>query len=103
MMDVLSKSPLNEIMSCGVMSNGSGQVIIFHDRPIEEEISWIEYDQSSNSFSIVYVDGFTQSLGFEINSKTAMNLMNSGQVVLAYLEGKQIMSTQEVVIIAKDY
>ncbi len=102
-MDVHSKLPLSEEMSCGIMSNASGQVIIFHSQPIEEEISWIEYDQSSNSFSMVYVDGVTQNLGFEINAKTSMNLMNSGQVVLAYLREKQIVNVQEVIIIPKDY
>ena len=94
---------MGDTMKCGVFTNTNGQILIVHDKEIEGALQWVEYDASFNTLSLIHIGGKVQDLGLEIKQQMQENIANSDQVTLAYMEGQQIKTVQQAILVVKDY
>lgn len=97
------KSPLNEVARCGMFTNAQGDVLIIHDKPVDSQIQWIEYDPVQKKLSLILENGLPQDLGLKFDEKTSGNLLNSRDVQISNIIDGKIQNTQTVGIVIQNY
>ena len=94
---------LSQEMRCGIFTNPQGEILIIHDKELQSEIQWVEYDPNEQSFSIIHEDGGIQELGIPFNQKIKDNLAHGQEVTLALMVDKKIQSSQKTVFVIRDH
>ena len=89
-------------MRCGMFTTNSGEIVIVHDKEITAPLLWIEYDTSEDTFALIYEDGRSQALGWDIPANIKTDLTHGSEVTLAHLKDKQIVATQTLTFICKN-
>jgi len=86
-------------MRCGLFTGSKGDILLAHYEPLQYKVDYIEYDVTTNKFSLVYETGVIQHLGLEMDDAVNNNLLNGIEVTLAYMKDQKFISTQKVVFI----
>ena len=95
--------PLNEQMRCGVFTNAKGDVLIVHDQKISGELEWVEYNKTESTISLIQDDGGIIDLGIAVDDKMKKNLAHGLMVSLAFIQDKEIVSSQKITMVIQDY
>lgn len=90
---------LSKNMRCGIFVNDNGKIVIIHDKPLEKELSWIEYDDALTQTHLVYEDGSVQELGVKIPESMIKKMRNGQEVILIYLVKGKTKSAQQTVFL----
>ncbi len=94
---------LNTQMRCGIFSNAGGDILIVHDQEINNELDYVEYDLSDDSFHLIFTDGRMQSLGIEFDPRMKSNLQQGKEVTLSHLKDKQIIASRKTAFIVRNF
>lgn len=63
-----------------------GKVAIFHNMPFKNDLSWLEFDLSTNMLNFILDDGDTRDTGISLYPQIAKNMQNSHQVLMILLD-----------------
>lgn len=99
-MDVLA--PLNQIMECGLLSNGDGKLLLLYDQDLPHELDYLEYDDLEYTLYLIYQNGIMQDSGLKISEDIADNLSAGTEFILARMQDKKIISYQKAHFVFKD-
>ena len=99
---MLETSLMDTMRSCA-FTNAEGQVVIVHDQPLYQTVSWVEFNADEDLFYIVFEDGMMQNLGFDIDQKMKSNMLSSTEVQLSLLQNKKFIQTDTVPIVINTY
>lgn len=58
-----------------------GRVILFHNKPFKYQLSWFEFDTSSNQLDFVIEDGNIRDFGLPLDSSVAKHMHNAHQIL----------------------
>ncbi|MDH5723588.1 MAG: hypothetical protein OEY94_09745 [Alphaproteobacteria bacterium] len=88
-------------MNVDVVVKPDGRLWFFHDRPIEGDVSWIEYDQSDQTMTFVNEAGQIQDLGVRATTIMQPYLLKSEMAYMVFVENGKVKAVNEVVITVK--
>lgn len=63
-----------------------GKVVIFHNKPFKNEISWLEFDLETNMVNFVIDEGDVRDIGIPLKQNIAKNMQNSHQILMVLLD-----------------
>lgn len=69
-----------------VAVNEVGKVIVFHNRVFKNDVSWFEFDLSTNKLDFVLDDGETRDAGIPLGQDVAKYMQNSHQILMVLLD-----------------
>jgi len=65
-----------------------GRVVLFHNKLFKNELSWLEFDLSTNELDFVLDDGEIRDLGLPLKQEVAKHMQNSHQILMVLLDDK---------------
>lgn len=65
-----------------------GRVVLFHNKPFKNELSWLEFDLGTNELDFVLDDGDIRNLGLPLKQDVAKHMQNSHQILMVLLDDK---------------
>lgn len=71
-----------------------GHVIVFHSHPFTREVSWFEFDLSTNKLDFVIDNGDVRDIGLPLNQAVAKHMQNSHQILMVLMNPKTGEATQ---------
>jgi hypothetical protein len=83
--------PLASEMKVDLITNPDGKVMVLHDKPFREVLSWVEYDEELNEITLIMYQGVMQRLGLEIPEVMVSALLKAEEIYLAQVNSGQIM------------
>lgn len=75
-------------MKVELMINDQAEVLIFHNKPFNKRISWIELDLDHNKLDFVMNDGDQRNLGLIIKKDLTKYLQNAYQILMVLTDDK---------------
>lgn len=102
-MNELINTALQDEMSCGILTNVHGDILILHDKDLKSELQWVEFDKETKKLSLVHEDGTPQDLGIALDDKTASNLSHGQAISLACVQNKKLTGVQNLTLVVQDY
>lgn len=84
-------------MKVELVVNEIAEAFVFHDRPFEKELSWLEYDLDQHRLDFIMDDGDMRDFGLPVNPELEKYLQNSFQVLVV------LMDMEEKKEVAKTY
>ncbi len=63
----------------------SGKVIVFHNRPLKEDIAWFEYHLGTKKLFFVIEDGTMHDIGMPLSQEVSNNMQNAHQIMMIYI------------------
>ncbi|GJL84289.1 MAG: hypothetical protein DHS20C02_00640 [Micavibrio sp.] len=63
-----------------------GRVVLFHNKPFKNELSWLEFDLGTNELDFVLDDGEIRDLGIPLKEDVAKHMQNSHQILMVLLD-----------------
>ena len=63
-----------------------GRVVVFHDKPFKNDISWFEFDLKTNKFDFIMDDGELRDFGMPLDESVAKHMQNSHQILMVLLD-----------------
>lgn len=90
-------------MKFGLLSNPKGEMIIIHNVPLGQDVSWIEYTPQEEVFYIIYEDGQSEKLDLNFSESMKNNIINGTEVNISYIDDKKVLSNKIVTILIKEY
>lgn len=89
-LEVDSNNPLD--IEVGV--NDKGKVVVFHNRPFKNEVSWFEFDLGSCKLDFVMDGGEIRNAGLPLSKDMAKYMQNSHQILMVLMDDKTGEATQ---------
>ena len=71
-----------------VSVNEKGKVVLFHNLPFKNDISWFEFDLDSCKLDFVLDDGDVRDAGLPLTAKIGKYMQNSHQILMVLLDNK---------------
>jgi hypothetical protein len=84
----------NNHLDIDVVVNEKGKVVIFHNRPFKNEVSWFEFDLTSNQLDFVLDDGDIRNAGLPLTRDVSKYMQNSHQILMVLLDHNTGEATQ---------
>ena len=63
-----------------------GKVVVFHSHPFKTDISWFEFDLTSNRLDFVLDDGQVRDIGLPLLNNVAKHMQNSHQILMVLMD-----------------
>ena len=82
--EVDDKNPLD----ISVSIRQSGKVIIFHNRPLNEDIAWFEFHLGTKKLFFVIEDGTMHDIGMPLSQDVSNNMQNAHQIMMIYIDAE---------------
>ncbi|MBK9585729.1 MAG: hypothetical protein KA099_07395 [Alphaproteobacteria bacterium] len=95
--------PLSAETRCCILSDPHGTIIIVHDKDIQSELQWVEYDRQDQTLSLIHDEGQIQDLGIRLNDAMRQNISQGCEITLVKLENGKLQDEQRVVLVIKNY
>lgn len=62
--------------------NEDQKVYVFHNKPLKNELSWLEFDLGSGRLEFVMADGDMRDIGVQVPQSMAKNMQNAHQILM---------------------
>ncbi|MEM8834019.1 MAG: hypothetical protein AAGB32_05715, partial [Pseudomonadota bacterium] len=92
MSDITHEDNCDSKMDCGVFTSKEGNILIVHDKPLQSDVEWVQYDPEHQKIYIVCDDGELLDTGIDLNQDTLSHLSNGQKVFLSLVQDKKIVS-----------
>ena len=76
----------NNHLDIEVAIKEDGRVVVFHNKPFKNELSWFEFDLETNKLDFVLDDGDIRDIGLPLSSAVAKHMQNSHQILMVLLD-----------------
>lgn len=68
-----------------VAVGADGRVVVFHDKPFREALSWYEYNTNTNHLDFVLEDGEMRRIGIPLKPEIGKHMHNTHQVLTVWM------------------
>ena len=65
-----------------------GRVVVFHSHRFKKEISWFEFDLSTNKLDFVLDSGDVRDIGLPLTQDVAKHMQNAHQIMMVLMDPK---------------
>ena len=65
-----------------------GKVVVFHSHPFRSDISWFEFNLTTNKLDFILDDGDVRDIGLPLKQELAKNMQNSHQILMVLMDPK---------------
>jgi hypothetical protein len=69
-----------------VAVKADGRIVVFHDKPFKNEVSWFEYDVTTSKFDFIMDDGESRDFGMPLDRSVGKHMHNSHQILMVLLD-----------------
>lgn len=76
----------NKHLDIEVTIKEGGGVVLFYDRPFKKEISWFEFDLTTNKLDFVLDSGDVRDAGLPLSKGVAKHMQNSHQILMVLMD-----------------
>jgi hypothetical protein len=66
--------------------NEMAEAIVFHNKPFDKELSWLEFDLDENRLDFVMNDGDLRTYGIAVNPELSKYMQNAFQVLMVLMD-----------------
>lgn len=66
--------------------NEKMQVMLFHNKTFKNELSWLEFDLSTNALDFVLDDGDIRDIGISLSKDVSKYMQNTHQVLMVLMD-----------------
>lgn len=101
MYDTPTLKTLTDEMHLDLIIKPDGELWLFHNQEIKDELEWAEYDAESLTLNLITLDGGIISSGLEIPPLIDTYLRNSKTLNLGYVHDGKIVGQIAVTIIIR--
>ncbi len=63
-----------------------GKIVLFHNKPFKNDLSWLEFDLGTNELDFVLDDGEIRDVGLPLTENVAKHMQNSHQILMILLD-----------------
>lgn len=77
-----------------VAVNQNGKVVVFHNRPFKNEVSWFEFDLGSSKLDFVLDGGEIRNAGIPLRKEIANYMQNSHQILMVLMDDETGQATK---------
>lgn len=63
-----------------------GKVVVFHDKPFRNDVSWFEYDAEASKLDFVLDDGEIRDIGMQLVPEISKHMHNTHQILMVLLD-----------------
>ncbi len=63
-----------------------GKVVLFHNKPFKNELSWLEFNLGTNELDFILDNGEIRDVGLPLTQNVAKHMQNSHQVLMVLLD-----------------
>jgi hypothetical protein len=78
----------NNPLAVEVAVNDQGRVVVFHDKPFKNELSWYEYDLKENRLDFILDNGDIRDAAMPLAPQISKHMQNSHQILTVLLDDK---------------
>jgi hypothetical protein len=65
-----------------------GRVVVFHSLPFKNEVSWFEFNLTTNKLDFILDDGDIRDIGLPVGKDVAKHMQNSHQILMVLMDPK---------------
>lgn len=76
----------NSQVNAELVVNDRAEAFVFHDKPFEKTLSWLEFDLDRNKLDFIMDDGDVRNFGIPVDPKLAKYLQNAFQVLMVQMD-----------------
>jgi hypothetical protein len=69
-----------------VAVNERGRVVVFHNLPFRNEVSWFEFDLNTNRLDFILDDGDVRNAGLPLGKDVAKYMQNAHQIQMVLVD-----------------
>ncbi len=66
--------------------NDTAEVSLFHSKPFNKPLSWVEFDLGTNNLDFILDDGDVRNFGLKVPEKLAKHMQNAFQVMMVQMD-----------------
>lgn len=92
--DFVSGVDANNKLDVEVAVNDKGKVVVFHNRPFKNEVSWFEFDLDNSKFDFIMGNGEIRNASLPLDPRMAKYMQNTHQVLMVLIDPKTGEATQ---------
>ncbi|MCK6418686.1 MAG: hypothetical protein L6Q57_07105 [Alphaproteobacteria bacterium] len=76
----------NKPLDIEVAVNERGRVVVFHNLPFRNDVSWFEFDLGTNRLDFILDDGDVRNAGLPLGKDVAKYMQNAHQIQMVLLD-----------------
>ena len=65
-----------------------GRVVVFHSLPFTKDVSWFEFDLSTNKLDFIMDGGDIRNIGIALKQDIARHMQNSHQILMVLMDAE---------------
>lgn len=65
-----------------------GRVVVYHSLPFTKDVSWFEFDLSTNKLDFIMDDGDIRDVGLPLSHSVAKHMQNSHQILMVLMDAE---------------
>lgn len=97
------RRPLGDVMQYEVLINEKSRVWIFHDKPLQNRLAWVEFDPETGAIELVPHDMRSGILYADISPALHARIQTSDLVYFYLTDGEKVTGFQKVPFHTKRY
>lgn len=66
--------------------DGKGMVVVFHDKPFKNDLSWYEFDTETCKLDFIIDDGEVRDIGMPLAEQISKHMHNTHQILTVLLD-----------------
>lgn len=86
LIDFVSGVDADNHLEIEVAIKEDGKVVVFHNRPFKEQITWFEFDLRTNKLDFVLNDGDIRDVGVPLHGAVSKHMQNSYQILMVLMD-----------------
>lgn len=86
LIDFVSGVDANNRLNIEVTVNDQGKVVVFHNRPFKNEVSWFEFDLGNSKLDFIMDGGDIRDAGMPLADGMAKYMQNTHQILMVYID-----------------
>lgn len=87
---------ITETVALDLSVSSAGEVYIFHQKKIPEQLNWAEYDKEAATISLITKTGRIQDLGIKIEKLMQDKIGNPTRVFIIYVKDQKTEQILEI-------
>lgn len=86
-------------MKLDLVVSETAEIYVFHDRPFDNELSWIEFDIGRCDLNFIFADGDVRNFGLKVKQELAAYMQNAFSVKVVRVEKEEVQDGVEMPLI----
>ena len=73
-------------LDLNIAVNHEGKIVVFHDKPFKDPLSWLEFDLHTRNLDFILEDGELRNTGIPIQENISKNMQNTHQILMILMD-----------------